>query len=125
MPETKPTVPTIDSAKETKTAAVIGAQAVADAVAKVATAAVAEVQKTKFAPEDNRIVITGTPGGRFELRGDGFGSSGSLLIGGKQARTTAWGTMRIEGWLPEGITDGDELVIWISKETQLHGVYHS
>lgn len=110
-----------DKARSENSAAVAGAQAVADAVAKVANAAVAEVQKTKAATgQDLDFDISGSPGGRFTIRGVGFRASGTVLIGGKQVETTGWSNETIYGKLPADAKAG-EVTVWVDEKTQLKG----
>lgn len=99
--------------------AATGAAAVAEAVKRVADAAVAEVQKV--APEgayDFRIVSS--PGGKFRIDGAGFSTGGSVLFGKTAAHTTGWGSTKIEGDVPPDAKTGD-VTIWVDPETQFHG----
>ena len=64
-----------------KTASTDAARTVAEAVKRVADAAVAEIQKIDVGePQD--FVFSGGQSGTFEIRGDGFSSSGTVRIGG-------------------------------------------
>ena len=99
--------------------ATVGAAAVAEAVKRVADAAVAEVNKV--APEkeyDFRIV--GGPGGKFRIDGAGFSTGGSVLFGGVAAKTTSWGSTKIEGAIPPGAKTG-EVIVWVDPQTQFKG----
>lgn len=96
-----------------------GEVAVADAVKCVADAAVAEVTKT--APEvAGDFIITGSP--RFEIRGAGFSTGGTVSVNGKQAHTTGWGSMKIEGVLPEGAKPGDVVEVIVDKDTRQRAI---
>lgn len=99
--------------------AVVAAQSVAEAVKKVADAAVAEVGKVKPAPQHD-FTIGGTPGGGFTIVGSGFGAGGSVLVNGVAVHTTSWNANRIEGTLPAGVKSSD-VVVWIDKSTQQRG----
>lgn len=100
--------------------AATGAQSVAEAVKRVADAAVAEVQRT--APElAGDFVIVGTAGSKFQIRGAGFSTGGTVTVNGKMAHTTGWGATRIEGTLPDGAKRGDVVVVTIDKDTQQRG----
>lgn len=100
------------------------ATSVADAVRRVADAAVAEVQRT--APASNQdldFTFSGSPNGGFVITGPGnFSSSGSVQINGVHADTIAWSTSRIEGRMPAGVTSGEVLVI-IDADTVRRGYY--
>ena len=102
-----------------KTAAVVGAQAVADAVTKVANAAV-ESAKASAGKTNPDVIVTGTPGGKFEIRGDGFSSGGSVLIGGVAQETYEWGAQYIRGKLNANVKSG-EVVVQIDKDTKRVG----
>lgn len=109
-----------------KEAAVSGAQAVADAVGKVAQAAVDQARgvRTREAPRD--LTITGTPGGTFHLRSTathasgGFSTGGSVLIGGKAQQTYEWGALYIRGRLDPDVQSG-EVVVQIDAQTRRTG----
>lgn len=108
-------------------AALIGAKAVADAVSKVAEAAVAEVQKASVSIEPPEVIVSATPGGSFELRPGkatlGFGSSGTVTFSGHQVKTTEWSTQRIVGQMPSEAPPPPELdskgVPKVKSETEL------
>ena len=108
-----------DKAEAEKTAAVTGAQAVADAVNKVAAAAV-DAAKTAAGKTIPDVIVTGTPGGKFEIRGDGFSSGGSVLIGGVAQQTYEWGAQYIRGKLDANVVSGD-VVVQIDKDTKRVG----
>lgn len=117
-------VPAAQAHKNENAAAVEGARSVADAVTKLANAAVIEVQKGNRTPAPE-IVATGTPGGRFKIRSvragtTAFGASGSVLLNGKAVETTGWSSMQIEGKLPSDAKSG-EIVVWVDPETQHKG----
>lgn len=106
-----------------RTAAVAGAQAVADAVKKVTDAVVSEVQKTPAAVLEGDFSVTGVPGGSFEIRSHGtanFGASGTVKFGTLDAKTTEWGTTRIVGTLPPGVAKG-EVTVLVDDKTQFTG----
>ena len=102
-----------------KEAAVVGAEAVRDAVLKVANDAV-EAAKSSAGPIIPEVLVTGTPGGKFEIRGNGFSSGGSVLIGGVAQQTYEWGSQYIRGKLDANVKSG-EVVIQIDKETRKVG----
>ena len=102
-----------------KAAAVVGAQAVADAVAKVATDAV-DAAKASAGKAILDMVVRGTPGGKFEIRGTGFSSGGSVLIGGVAQETFEWGNEYIRGKLDANVKSG-EVVVQIDKDTKRIG----
>lgn len=104
-----------------KTAAVEGATSVAEAVRRVADAAVAEVQKTQAGPAYD-LQFSGSPGGTFTITGPGLGSSGTVKVGGRQVETTAWSTQRIEGLLPADVPDG-EVTVQLDEKTVRRGVF--
>lgn len=98
--------------------AVAVAQSVADAVKKVADAAVAEISKTKTAPQGD-FQVTGVVGGKFHIYGNGFRASGSVLLNGVSIPTVGWSNEHIEGRLPADAKSGP-ITVWIDKETQQH-----
>lgn len=104
-----------------RSAAVTGAQAVADAVQRVADAAVAEVQKAP-PPEKADLTMVGSAGGRFVIEGDGFGTNGTVTVAGRQVSTFGWGSRRIEGNLPADVQDG-EVVVNIDDKTTVTGQF--
>lgn len=100
--------------------AATGAQSVAEAVKRVADAAVAEVQRT--APvRAGDFLIAGSAGSRFEIRGAGFSTGGTVTVNGRLVHTTGWGATRIEGVLPDGVKPGDEVVVIVDADTQQRG----
>jgi hypothetical protein len=100
-------------------AGVSGAQAVADAVKRVADAAVAEAAKVT-PTQVGDFHITGHPGGKFEVQGKGFSSSGSVFVNGRRQQTTEWGDTYIRGTLDAGVTSG-EATIPIDEKKTLRG----
>jgi len=104
-----------DSAKNAS--AVDGAKAVADAVTKVANAAVAEVQKVPTVSEPADFRFSGRPGGKFSIRGEGFGTNGTLKLAGRQVETTEWGPSTIEGRLPADLPREGDVVVHIDDKT--------
>jgi len=109
------------AASETRAAAV-GAQAVAEAVKKVAEAAVAEISKAKSGPAGLDFDAFGTPGGLFTIDGapGSFGASGTVLMGKTQLHTREWSSSRIVGDLPAGTKSG-EVVVHLDSETSKKG----
>lgn len=86
-----------------------GAQAVADAVKRVADAAVAEIAKVKPASDKpSDFLATGVAGGRFMLDGPvgTFGPSGTVKLNGAQLQTREWSSQRVVGDLPQGAKSG-------------------
>ncbi len=106
---------------DAKRSSVEAAQSVADAVKRVADAAVAEVQKAPVAREPVDFAATGKPGGTFTIRGDGFSSGGVVTFNGVAAETTAWGGQYIAGRMPAGAKDGDEVRVIIDAKTSQRG----
>lgn len=105
-----------------------GAQSVAEAVKRVADAAVAEVNKVKEPFKGDFAVTVG--GGRFylvfprdvrETGTTGFGPSGTVTIGGVQAKTNGWSTTRIDGWIPGDQKPEAEVIVHVDEKTQLRG----
>lgn len=105
--------------------AAVGASAVADAVKKVADAAVAEVAKVKSV-EIPEILVEGSAGARFVIRpsraGIKLGTNGKVTFNGVTAKTDGWGATRIEGVLPDGVSAG-EVVVHIDDKTQRRGFF--
>lgn len=99
-----------------------GAQAVADAVKRVADAAVHAVQATSPVPVGD-FIFTGTVGGRFTIRGEGFGPSGTVKIGGHQAKTHGWSTREIFGWVPEGANPGAPVEVIVDDKNIRRGTW--
>jgi hypothetical protein len=108
------------AARRDQAAATSGAQAVADAVKKVADDAVAAAKGARASGPEGDFVISGTPGGRFTIRGDGFTASGTVLLAGKQLETHEWGDELIVGKLPSDAKSG-EVTVWIDQDTQKKG----
>lgn len=100
-----------------------GAEAVAEAVKRVADQAV-EAAKVQAVKSSFEFLITGSPGGRFEIRGlgnpHGFGANGTVLIGGKGQQTFEWGNDYIRGRLDADVKSG-EVVVWVDPETKRTG----
>lgn len=103
--------------KTASSAANEGAKSVAEAVKKVADAAVAAVAKTSTGPTYDFDVAV-TPGGKFQIDGAGFGIGGTVIIGGHQAETHGWSAQRIEGKAPGGISGEVEVVVNIDDKTK-------
>lgn len=106
-----------EAAKRDAASAAVGAQAVADAVKKAADDAAAAAKGAKASGPAGDFVVSGTKGGRFVIRGNGFTASGTVLLNGVQLPTTEWGNERIEGKVPADAKSG-EVVVWIDKDTQ-------
>lgn len=104
-------------------AATTGAEAVADAVKKVADAAVAQARGANVGESVGDFIITGTPGGRFEMRsktGPIFSSAGTVHINGKPQVTHEWGADYIRGRLDPDVKSG-EVVVQIDEKTKRVG----
>jgi len=52
--------------------------------------------------ESATVVVHGREGGAFSIEGSGFGSKGTLSIGGQVIPTTRWDDRSIRGILPVG-----------------------
>ena len=109
-----------EKAKTEHAAASSGAKAVADAVTRVANAAVEAAEKAAPTGVIGDFVITGTPGGKFEIRGKGFSDSGGVLVNGRGQKTFEWGDTYIRGQLDSDVTSG-EVVIPIDDKKKLVG----
>ncbi len=107
--------------KSEQQSAATGAKAVADAVSKVADAAVAEVQKQHPGPS-GAVQVSGTAGGTFTITGDGFGPGGTVTFNGVQVPTRAWSTTLIIGHLPAHVQEG-EVVITVDEDTKRRGFF--
>jgi len=95
-----------------------GAHSVAEAVKRVADAAVAEI--AKVVPQDNDLdfSFSGKRGGLFVAEGPigTFGTSGTIKLAGMQLHTTSWSTQRIEGRLPSEAVSG-EVLVYVDEKT--------
>ena len=109
-PVTPPPVPLEQHEKQKQASSVEGAQSVADAVRKVADAAVAEIQKRPTAGPQYDFDFIGTPGGTFRIYGTNLGASGTAKLAGRQLNTTWWGTQYVEGALPSDAQSGEVTV---------------
>lgn len=58
-------------------------------------AAAANVKKSAF-------IFAGRAGEPFSVSGEGFGSSGSLTIGGTPIETSRWNDRSVKGFVPVG-----------------------
>jgi hypothetical protein len=89
-----------------------GANAVAEAVKRVADVAVQEVARAKAGQSGPPVDLqaSGSAGGKLVILGSGFGASGTVKINGVQVETTAWSASRIEGRVPAGTQSGEVLV---------------
>jgi len=108
-------------ATDAKKAAQAGADAVADAVKRVADAAVDAVKKLPGDPIPE-VVVEASAGGSFVIRGKGFSTNGTVTFAGVQAKTNGWGDTRIEGTVPAGVTEG-EVVVQVDDKTQRKGTF--
>jgi hypothetical protein len=100
--------------------AVGGAQAVADAVKRVADEAVFAAQRAGTIRPAGDFAVTGSPGGRFTIRGNGFTGSGTVSLNGVQLQTDEWGGQLIRGKLPSDAKSG-EVVVKIDETNQKRG----
>ena len=100
-----------------QTSAASGAQAVADAVKRVADAAVAETQRSRTAALAGDFSVSGSPGGRFTIRGNGFTGGGTVSLNGAQLVTDEWGDELVRGKLPADAKSG-EVVVKIDESTE-------
>lgn len=122
-----PPVPAVTAHRNEAAAASVGARSVADAVKRLADAAVAEVEKesAKGGPKQE-LAASGTVGGRFRIRDlvggtvGSFGPSGTVTLNGKQLDTDGWSTMEITGKLPADAKSG-EVVVIVDAQTQRRG----
>ena len=104
--------------------AVEAARSVAEAVTRVADAAVAEVSKTKVEEDDSDFVFVGTPGGHFHISGPWgkFSTNGTVLLNGQQLHAYAWSSGRIDGNLPADAKAGDVVVV-VDDKTRFKGKF--
>ena len=102
-----------------------GAQSVADAVKRVADAAVAEVSKVKVEEEGSDFTFAGTPGGRFVITAPGYGrfsTNGTVKLNGQQLHAFAWSSGRIQGNLPADAKPGD-VEVAVDDKTKFTGKF--
>ena len=112
-----------EKASVEKKAAVDAATSVADAVKRVADAAVSAVQKTEAAPAQD-FTVAGNDRGGFTIRGKGFSSSGVVKINGHQATTIEWGDALIVGRMPDGVKAGTVTVeVAVDQNTVQRGTF--
>ena len=117
---------TEEKEQQSRQSAAEGARAVADAVTKVANAAAEAATAAARGQAVGDFIITGTPGGKFEIRSlasssaNGFSSSGSVLIGGVAQHTDEWGALYIRGKLNADVKSG-EVVVQIDANTKKTG----
>jgi hypothetical protein len=109
-----------------RAAAATGAEAVAESVKKAADAAIAgaRAQSTAGLPPGD-FIVTGTPGGRFELRaksGPIFSSGGSVFLNGKPQKVVEWGADYIRGVFDADATSG-EVSVPIDEKTRRVGYF--
>jgi hypothetical protein len=70
------------------------------------------------------IEIHGNPGWQFSIRGSGFGSAGSLTIGGMAIPCTRWDDENIRGDMPVDVTTPGDIKITPFKGGMVQtGVY--
>lgn len=104
-------------------AALTGAQAVADSIKKAADAAIEGARNQASVGTPGDFTVSGTPGGRFELRaktGPIFSSSGTVYANGKAQQTFEWGATYIRGKFDADVKSG-EVVVEIDKDTRRTG----
>jgi hypothetical protein len=111
-----------EKARTAHQGSVEGATSIAEAVKRVADAAVAEIQKKGGDTGPSDFHVTGSPGGRIVLEGPvgTFGPSGTVKIGNTQINTREWSSQRIVGDLPAGMTSG-VVEVWIDAKTVRRG----
>jgi hypothetical protein len=130
QPENQP--PITEQAKQhekenvERVAAARGAEAVAESVKKAADAAIAgaRAQSTAGLPPGD-FIVTGTPGGRFELRaksGPIFSSGGSVFLNGKPQKVVEWGADYIRGVFDADAAEG-EVTVPIDDKTKRVGYF--
>jgi len=106
-----------------RAAAVVGAKAVADSIKKAADAAVEGAEKSAVSSVPGDFLVSGTPGGRFELRaksGPIFSSSGSVFVNGKPQHIDEWGATYIRGKFDADVQSG-EVTVPIDEKTIRRG----
>lgn len=111
--------------KETqdRAAAVVGAEAVAESIKKAADAAVEGARRGSAVPPIGDFTVTGSPGGRFELRaksGPIFSSSGSVFVNGRPQHIDEWGADYIRGKFDADVASG-EVVVPIDEKVRRVG----
>lgn len=111
-----------DAAKAAHDTSVEGARSVADAVRRVADAAVAELQKRPIAGPEGNFVFSASAS-RFRIRGNGLGTNGTVKIGNQQLNVRAWGTTEIEGDMPANVPQSGEVVVHIDDKTTQRAHY--
>jgi len=110
--------------RERNDGAVEGATSVAEAVQRVADAVIQDVQSRNVEAPPDVIVSGGLDAGNvFEVKGKGFGASGTLKINGHQVETAEWGAQRIVGKLPVTVENGAEVVVHVDDETRKVGYF--
>ena len=113
-----------DKARATHVGAQEGATSVAEAVKRVADAAVAEIQKVNSG-EKPELSAVGSAGGKVTVERliteASFGTSGTLKIGGHQIHTRDWSTQRIVGDLPANVASGAEVIVQVDDKVSRRG----
>ena len=106
-----------------KATATSGATSVAEAVKRVADAAVAAVQKVEPVTEQPFLFV-GAANGRFTIRGSGFSAGGVVRINGQQAETLEWGNTLIVGRVPGAVRAGKVTVeVAVDRQTVQKGTF--
>jgi len=65
----------------------------------------------KAKPTQTAFHFSGTVGGVFGVYGHGFGTSGTLTIGGVNVTPTSWSNTRIKGTVPSDVKSGKTTVV--------------
>lgn len=68
-------------------------------------------RQRRAAAKHKPFVIAGRPGQAFTIKGEGFGTNGTVRMGDVQVATTRWGNNDIRGEMPLGIEEGTEVII--------------
>lgn len=123
MPTVEEKAKSEEKASTERAAAATGAQAVADAVTKVAQAAVDAARSATGSDVGLDFVTRGQPGGTFHLytkSGPIFSDSGTVFVNGKPQKTLEWGATYIRGVLDAGVKSG-EVTVPIDAQTVRRG----
>lgn len=105
-----------NAAKAAHDTSVEGAKSVADAVRRVADAAVSALQARPVAGPEGNFVFSAS-GNRFRIRGNGLGTNGTVKIGEQQLNVRAWGTTEIEGDMPANVPAEGEVCVYVDENT--------
>ena len=95
----------------------------ADAVARAAHLAIDAALKSVNAEQPTErpvLVMVGSPGGKFHIKGRGdaessFGASGTVKCGGRDLGIRSWSTTDINGFLPADIVGGADVEVHVSE----------